>query len=272
MTTRDHAHPRRLCSGAALSFAAGLVACTTAPAPSREPMRTSESPAAIDVTVAHRVLAVRFVPDSATPAAGQIEALNVLLGAGDIGRGDTIVIERGPSMLADNRAHVLAAALAREGLRPTVAETGDVGENQLRLVIAHADAHVLGCPNWSKPPGNDAGNTLPSDFGCASAMNLAAAVADPRDLIEGRPLAPVVGDAAVVAVHRYRAGAPESPEATAPVVFPDIDRQGRTTTAAAPARSQHSQTASAPAAGSPPGSYGPAAAAASLAGAGGTPR
>jgi pilus assembly protein CpaD len=232
-----------------LAISAVLSACsTTRPAQPLGPARMSEMTADIDVAVAKRVLTLHFLPGLVTPPAGQIDAFNALLGTGDVGRGDRIVIERGQSVLADTRARVLAAALAREGLRPVVAEPGDVAESELRLVVEHAEAQVHGCPNWSKPPGNDAGNTLPSDFGCASAMDLAAMVADPRDLVEGRPLAPVVGDAAILAVHRYRSGAPEQPDATGPVYFPDRDRQGRTTIATAPGRSEDASAAqSAPA-------------------------
>ena len=62
------------------------------------------------------------------------------------------------------------------------------------------------CPNWSKAPGNDFDNTMHSDFGCSTASNLAAMVADPHDLVVGRNMGPAVGDAAVAGVHRYRTG------------------------------------------------------------------
>ncbi len=212
-------HPR-LSFSVSLVIAAGLTACATGSSQPLAPTRTSESPAAIDVTVARQELVVHFPPGGVTPAPGQIEAFNVLLATGDVGRGDRIVIERGPAILAEARARVLAAALARDGLRPSVAVAGDVGEGELRLIVDHATARVRGCPNWSKRPGNDFANTVHSDFGCATATDLAAMVADPRDLVEGRPLPSVVGDAAIFAIHRYRTGAPASSEATAKVSIP----------------------------------------------------
>ena len=239
-------HPR-LWSSVALAVAAGLTACATGLAQPLAPTRTSESPAAVDVTVARRVLSVHFQPGALTPAPGQIEAFNGLLAAGDVSRGDRIVIERGPAVLADARTRVLAVALTREGLRPSVVEAGDVAESELRLVVEHATARVPGCPDWSKPPGNDFANTLHGDFGCATAGDLAAMVADPRDLVEGRPLAPVVGDAAIFAIHRYRTGAPESSEATVKVSIPS----GQTTVASAPTK-PHDAAASQPAASVPP--------------------
>ena len=239
--------PRRLTLGLLAAFAAAMTGCATPAAEPPAPARISESPAAIDVTVARRVLTMHFLAESLTPSSGQVEAFNGLLGAGDVGRGDRVVIERGAGLLADTRARLLAGALTREGLNPVVTAAADVADSELRLVVEHAEAAVRGCPDWSRPPGDHADNALPRDFGCASAVDLAAMVADPRDLVEGRPLAPVVGDAATLAIHRYRTGAPETTEGAAAVVFPDIDRPGRTTMPTAPARPQDPPAAQSPA-------------------------
>ena len=189
-------------------LAAALAGCASAPEQHLDQERTSEAPNAIEVSVTHRTLAVHFEPGETAPRPKDIAALNVLLATGDIAPGDEVRIERAASVIADARARALASALARQGLRPTMVAPGGAPEGEIHLVVEHAAATVPRCPNWTKPPGNDFNNTLHSDFGCATALDLAAMVADPRDLIEGRPLAPVVGDVAIWPMHRYRTGAP----------------------------------------------------------------
>ena len=193
---------------AVAALAAALAGCASAPEQHFDEARTTEAPNAIEVSVAHRTLAVHFEPGETAPKPKDVAALNVLLATGDIAPGDEVRIERAASVIADARARALASALARQGLRPTMVAPGGAPEGELHLVVEHATATVPRCPNWTKPPGNDFDNTLHSDFGCATALDLAAMVADPRDLIEGRPLAPVVGDVAILPMHRYRTGTP----------------------------------------------------------------
>ncbi|MDB5480320.1 MAG: pilus assembly protein CpaD [Caulobacteraceae bacterium] len=209
-----------------LGMAVALVGCASAPNEPVGPGRTTEMPNAIEVSVSHRTLAVHFDPGEVAPRPKDLEALNVLLATGDVARGDTVRIERAPGVIADGRARALAIALARQGLRPTLAAPGAAPDGELRLVVEHATATVPRCPNWTKPPGNDLENTMHSDFGCASALDLAAMVADPRDLIEGRPLAPVVGDPAIWPINRYRIGAKS--EATSLQPMPGATTTGAT--------------------------------------------
>ncbi len=61
------------------------------------------------------------------------------------------------------------------------------------------------CPDWSAPSDLAAGNSPMSQLGCANALNLAAMIADPADLVEGRPLAGADGTREAAAVERYRA-------------------------------------------------------------------
>ena len=201
---------------AALAIAAALTGCATSPSPPPGPERTTEAPNAIEVSVTHRTLAVHFDPGETAPRPGDVGALNVLLATGDIVPGDTVRIERAASVLADARARALAGALARQGLKATLAAPGGAPDGELRLVVEHAVATVPRCPNWTKPPGNDFDNTMHSDFGCATAIDLAAMVADPRDLAEGRPLAPVIGDVAIWPMERYRTGAPGKSDQSSP--------------------------------------------------------
>ena len=52
-------------------------------------------------------------------------------------------------------------------------------------VVRGATASVPGCPNWgSRKLGEREGQD--SNYGCATAMNLAAMIADPADLVRGQ--------------------------------------------------------------------------------------
>jgi pilus assembly protein CpaD len=224
---------------AVAALTAVLAGCASAPEQHLDEARTTEAPNAIEVSVTHRTLAVHFEPGETAPKPKDVAALNVLLATGDIAPGDEVRIERAASVIADARARALANALARQGLRPTMVAPGGAPEGELHLVVEHATATVPRCPNWTKPPGDDFGNTMHSDFGCATAVDLAAVVADPRDLIEGRPLAPVVGDAAIWPMNRYRTGAPERPEE----IYPQPFLNATTTMATAPIKPQAAQGA-----------------------------
>jgi pilus biogenesis lipoprotein CpaD len=66
------------------------------------------------------------------------------------------------------------------------------------------------CPDWSRRSGVDFANNPHANFGCATQTNLGLMIANPRDLVRGRELAP--GDAVHQAngIVRYREG--EQPE------------------------------------------------------------
>lgn len=62
------------------------------------------------------------------------------------------------------------------------------------------------CGDWSKNLGDTAGNTTPANMGCAVQTNIAAQVADPRDLIEMRPTDPSDATRRAVVLDNYEKG------------------------------------------------------------------
>ena len=64
--------------------------------------------------------------------------------------------------------------------------SGELQPGQARVVILRSRASVPGCPDWSGKSGATLGNGIRSGYGCATNGNLAAMVADPEDLIQGR--------------------------------------------------------------------------------------
>lgn len=189
----------------ALLLLSGCAGGAGAPPANLEEGLTGETPNHVVVTVSKITRDVRFPNGADEPDALTMSELNDFLLEAGADRGAVVLIERNATPEDDIRTAILSGALARKGLR-IIVRVGVVTPGDLRLTMDHYVASAPGCPNWSKLPGNDAANTLPSDFGCATAANLAAMVADPRDLIAGSDLGPESGDPAVAPLQRYRAG------------------------------------------------------------------
>ncbi|MEZ5932173.1 MAG: CpaD family pilus assembly lipoprotein [Alphaproteobacteria bacterium] len=66
------------------------------------------------------------------------------------------------------------------------------------------------CPDWSRRSGVDFANNPHSNFGCATQSNLGLMIANPRDLVRGRELAPADAVHQANGIVRYREG--EQPE------------------------------------------------------------
>ena len=194
-----------------VGFVFALAGCATPPA---EPLGavTTEAPNPIQVTLVREGHALHFAPAAAIPDRMETASLNAFLATSGAAPGDTILIERTPpSTLKGNTLEVrreatLVAALTRQGLRPSVSYTPTLVPGDMSLTLERYVASTPNCPNWSKKPGNDFDNTLHSDFGCATAVNLAAMIADPHDLVVGRTMGPLVGDPGSSPVHAYRTG------------------------------------------------------------------
>jgi pilus assembly protein CpaD len=65
----------------------------------------------------------------------------------------------------------------------------DAGDGRVEIGYMAYTAHVEACgQDWSKDWGDTADNQPPPNFGCSVQHNLAAMVADPRDLVEPRQM------------------------------------------------------------------------------------
>lgn len=85
---------------------------------------------------------------------------------------------------------------------------GSVAPGTIRVIASRATASVDGCPNWEEDQVLPRVSTS-SNFGCATNSNLAAMVADPNDLVEGRTgSVDSSGSTASRAVRVYRERAP----------------------------------------------------------------
>lgn len=99
----------------------------------------------------------------------------------------------------------LARSIGRYGLVLSDAApvtSGLVAPGSVRLVVLRAEATIAGCPAWRGTDtmlGRDA-----RGFGCATAANMAAMIADPNDLLAGKS-APDTGSSSATAVKAINA-------------------------------------------------------------------
>ncbi|AUX70880.1 pilus assembly protein CpaD [Porphyrobacter sp. HT-58-2] len=115
------------------------------------------------------------------------QRLNGWFEAMDLRYGDRLAIENPSQNPAV--ANAIRDLAARYGLMlsdtaPVTA--GALQPGQARVVITRATASVPGCPDWSAKSDMNYGNATSPGFGCAINGNLAAMVADPQDLLEGK--------------------------------------------------------------------------------------
>ena len=103
-----------------------------------------------------------------------------------LGYGDSISVD-GP--LADVARSDVARVAGRYGLLVSSGAPVTVGaipDGAVRVVVSRTRASVPGCPNWSEESAPNYNNRMHSNYGCAVNSNLAAMVANPEDLINGR--------------------------------------------------------------------------------------
>ena len=108
-----------------------------------------------------------------------------------------------------------AAELAVESLleigvaRTQIMVGGAAGPNPLndiRLTYIRYVAEAPPCGNWTQNLTHSANNVLPPNFGCATQHNLAAMVADPRDLVAPDATGQADAQRRLTVLQKYRAG------------------------------------------------------------------
>lgn len=156
-----------------------------------------------------------FTPGSADLAAGEADSLASFLDQAEVAGGDRVFFQpASDDTLAASRIGQLTRELLRRGISATTLPPAAGAADHMTVVVERYVVTPPDCPNWSKPPMGDHSNAMPSNFGCADATNLSLMIADPRDLLIGRPLGPPRGDPALYGYARYRNGKPAKPDTT----------------------------------------------------------
>jgi pilus biogenesis lipoprotein CpaD len=189
------------------------------------------SPKALEVDRAEYRHAVYFDTDQARISGLEQDRLSAFLASIQPGSRDTIRLEghadeRATDLynveLAARRNESVDAFLREQGLSdltvtssafgeavPAVAGSGPQSWQQNRRVELVLERYLVTlppCPDWSRQSGTDFANLPHSNFGCATQTNLGLMVAEPRDLVRGRGLAPADGVHQAEGIVRYRTG------------------------------------------------------------------
>jgi pilus assembly protein CpaD len=119
-------------------------------------------------------------------APGESDRLNAWLRSMNVGYGDSVYVDGGYSGAA--RAEVAQIAgmyglLVQPGAPVTA---GSVATDRVRVIVSRTRAEVPNCPNWDRPANPTWNNRSMPNYGCAVNSNMAAMVANPEDLIQGR--------------------------------------------------------------------------------------
>lgn len=105
-----------------------------------------------------------------------------------------------------------ADIVAQLGVQPTriradLAPATRAGDGDLLITVKRTVATAVGCPDFRRTNLIDLSEVNSTNFGCATADNLARSIADPRDLAAGRTLTPAHGASSTGAITRYRTDA-----------------------------------------------------------------
>lgn len=113
--------------------------------------------------------------------------LNGWFEAMDLRYGDRVAIEDPSSNPAvTNAINELAGRYGLIVAKTAPATTGFLQPGEARVVITRTSAEVPGCPDWSAKSDLNLHNATSPGYGCATNSNVAAMVADPQDLLEGK--------------------------------------------------------------------------------------
>ncbi len=102
---------------------------------------------------------------------------------------DRLTIEDSNPENSQPRIDAVAKVLGRMGVQVAgIRRALDVTPGMSRLVLSRASVNSDDCPDFTSTVKNNFNNATSSNYGCAARDNLAKMVADPTDLLEGRPL------------------------------------------------------------------------------------
>lgn len=198
--------PARVGSLLGLSLVLGLAGCANTSSPPAVEFAAA-TPNPIQISRTRLVHKVSFPQQGAALESIQLAALFGFIAAQGVGPADTVIVERGAGPLDLARAEALQSSLQNAGLHPAMVTDAALGAGVARVVVERYVAIAPDCPNWSRPPGPNFQNYDQRNFGCADSKNLAAMIADPKDLAMGAAaLPPQVGDPVTHPVLRYRTG------------------------------------------------------------------
>lgn len=197
---------RTICASA---IALSLILAVTPADAHKKPMMVNRS---LDTDHQPIVSRTDFVFDAvASPAGlapGEIDRLTGWFDTLGLGYGDTITLDTASIWRNAHTADAVSSVVSNYGMLVShdaaPMTVGHPPSGSVRVVVSRATARVDGCPDWSVGNMPDYDGAVPSNFGCASMGNLAAVIANPQDLIDGRSGDHSVANLSVKAIKTYR--------------------------------------------------------------------
>ena len=80
------------------------------------------------------------------------------------------------------------------------------GDQRVEINYVSYEAHTGKCGDWSDNLSYTADNLTPKNFGCAVQQNIAAQIADPRDLMQQRPTGDASAERRATVIQNYEQG------------------------------------------------------------------
>lgn len=210
-TRRMFIRRRSRVAGTLLALAAIIVTgCAQDEQTAGEPPRVDYRDIQVEwVAIEHNVA---FRESSAVVTDAEFAAIQAFLNRVDIRLTDQIALDPGAGtdlLLARARADAISKRLRERlpGARVRLLEQSTGGES--RLVVGRYVAVAPECAGWYSPEQRigmfaNPDNRTDPNFGCSTASNFAAMIADPGDLVRGRALAPADSAGQALAIERYR--------------------------------------------------------------------
>ena len=164
----------------------------------------------ITVAPGYRSLKVAYAGQGADISpAEELELASFVSGYLEKGNGSlTISAPRGPG--SNEAINFFAAHLERMGVPSSrlMVGTHDVAGGDARVELGYVaySAHTDACGDWSQDADATADNLPMPDFGCAVQHNVAAMVADPRDLVTPRDMSPADAARRATIIKQYETG------------------------------------------------------------------
>ena len=188
---------------AAVTLLLALAACR----PGAAEYTNTEAPKNLVLNRASSLIDVRFLPGSSRLVPRDAARLRVLAATGRIAPSDQVTVSVGGfPRLAAARVETVAEALLPYRIIASAGPPAGVAANHALIDTGRYLVTLPPCPNWSKEPAGRYTNTFASNYGCATAVDLAQSIASPADLAEGRPVGLADAVPAAAAVQNYQAG------------------------------------------------------------------
>ncbi len=122
-------------------------------------------------------------------AAGEIPRIRGWFDSLRLSYGDRVSVDSGESGYARSAVNTVAALTGSYGLalapRAPVTQ-GVVAPGAVRIIVSRTTASVPGCPNYKQGVLDKFNSVTSPNYGCATNSSLAAMIANPEDLVQGR--------------------------------------------------------------------------------------